>query len=329
MGKTTGRRSGELFCLAATSWTLKFFDCSDGKRRLRKMHCITCFKNGDGVGQYPICFIETKEECTEVNLVVITLLLIERKKMIKSTIAVYDGHEWLVIDPNVFEMAQELESKLNAATDTMKGDHLNKLLCGKEEDLSEAIVSYVRELDKKDDKIPFYTVCRNGFQTSEHFHPASSTIADFGRFAGWTPTPKFRFGGTCARKGARQDSKNLVASKTNKELHLTHQLGHGSNVAIRHYENARDYNDVMPSNLLQASTNVEMLEEMVESVTVRPSYENREFFDQTRPKLLQSLKPARQFLEAYARDPESKAEATFVCFGVGCGKSFMYYADWR
>jgi hypothetical protein len=137
------------------------------------------------------------------------------------------------------------------------------------------------------------------------------------------------FGGTCARKGARQDAKSQISLTTNNELHLTHQLGHGSNVALKHYENAREYNSAMPSNLLQASTDAKLLGELAESVTVRPSFDHPEFFDQTRTKLLHELPPSKEFLMAYARDPKSDLEPTFYCLGVGCTKIFLHYMDWR
>jgi hypothetical protein len=177
MGKTTGRRSGEILYLAATSWGFTLFvSKKDGKSQLRGMQCTVCYKKGDGIGQYPVNFVEPKQECTEVNLVVITLLLLERKKIIKSAIAVYEGQEQLAIDPNVFETTLELERKLDAATKTMKGQFLAKLIDKNDKDdndescLPEAVGRHVRELDKEDNKIPFYTVCRQCVEVFRRRH---------------------------------------------------------------------------------------------------------------------------------------------------------------
>jgi hypothetical protein len=333
MGKTTGRHSGEIQWLAAASWTIDFLNC-DGQI-LRTMRCVLCNKKIDGPGKYTVCFAEPMDENTEVNLVVITLLLLERKKMINSALSVYDEAEVLSIDANVFETADELHAKLLEATDLMKEDNLGKLEETTDADIEEAVlpagvVFYVRELDKKQgDKIPFYTTCSAGLQTSTRSSSFAGTIKEFGVLFGWTPSRSLRFGGTCARKGARQDDTGEVRGSTNKEKHLNHQLGHTSNVALRHYENYRDYNNAIPANLLQKSTDPKLLQKVVSNFAVRASFEDPTFFNQAHPKLLDRLPPSRDFLQAYAHDPESDPEAAFVCLGDDCEKQFLYCMDWR
>jgi hypothetical protein len=119
MGKMTGRRSGEVNCVAASSWSLNFFHCTDGTC-LCTMNCTLCFKKNNDIGHFPICFAKPKNECTKVILVVITLLLLEQKKMIKSALAIYDDKEDLVINSEIFETPDELVFKLKAVCEKNK-----------------------------------------------------------------------------------------------------------------------------------------------------------------------------------------------------------------
>ena len=63
------------------------------------------------------------------------------------------------------------------------------------------------------------------------------------------------------------------------------------------------------------------------AATVPPSFDNLEFFNQDFPKYLEPLEPAWEFLEKHGTEPNSKPEATYLCFGDGCERTFLYYGD--
>jgi len=111
IGIVTGRRACEIESIAASSWEIHF-EIINGERR-RTISFIFCYKKGQGFAEFPCTFMECIESSTEVNLVVIALVVLERKGMIKSALDVYNGTERLKIDEHMFINFQPFCSIVN------------------------------------------------------------------------------------------------------------------------------------------------------------------------------------------------------------------------
>ena len=244
VSKVTARRTGERTWIAASSWTLRSDILANGNI-IRVMSYTYCFQKGVGVGKYPFSFMETSDTPVESDLVVLTLLLLERLGMIKSALDVYENHAPLVVDPDTFETPDELVAKLNAALVSSKEGDLKKILNdGDDSDeikFPDSVMPSVRAADAKSNKVPMYITFPNNYPRRIRYDKHANTMRMFGRLVGYTPTPQIRFGGTAGRKGFRQDSKNALAANINYECHLITHMGHESTVAYKHYENKIAY----------------------------------------------------------------------------------------
>jgi hypothetical protein len=65
-----------------------------------------------GPGDFPATLAMVKDDRTHYNAVVLTLLLMERKKMITSAINVLRGDEELKVDPDRFESGEDVVASL-------------------------------------------------------------------------------------------------------------------------------------------------------------------------------------------------------------------------
>lgn len=80
LGKVTGRRSGEINWIAASSWKIKFHSV-DGKT-VPQLTFEYCYHKNNGPGIYTASFMECREDSGDVPPVALTLLFLEKKKMI-------------------------------------------------------------------------------------------------------------------------------------------------------------------------------------------------------------------------------------------------------
>jgi hypothetical protein len=130
IGQVTGKRVVERGTIAASSWKMTRHRRKDGAT-VRKMSFIHCYMKGYGIGMYDCSFMESVNMPLEANAIVITLVLLERKGMIKNALDVYEGREPLEIDGTVFETAEDLAAKLHQVEATAKPLMIAKLASSK------------------------------------------------------------------------------------------------------------------------------------------------------------------------------------------------------
>lgn len=327
LSQITGRRSGERLFVAAASWQLAIIE-KDGKV-FRKMAYTFCWLKNHGPGKYYSSFVHARKSGVENQLVVITLILLQRKGMIRSALDVFEGREELDIDSVRFETADDLEKKIRECDKLVKKQNVKRLqgdLDDDEDDSGNSLLIALRKHDEKyGSKIPFYTTYYKGtgFPTSTRFNPNATTMKDFGIAYGYTPKKSLRFGLTSGRKFFRQNSRNKVSSTMNGEAHLNMHLSHNSVIALTHYDNPNEYRLQTPANLMQQCVEEEEANIWMDRYVVTPAYMNPSFFRREHKVLLDPLPGSVEFIRQHARSPVLGGE----CDGVGCTMSFLYEGD--
>lgn len=117
-----------------------------------------------------------------------------------------------------------------------------------------------------------WTTFVNGFQSSIRFDRSSPTIINFGNFCYYTSSPSLRFGGTCARKGFRQDLGNSVSTQFKYESHLLSSMGHSQRISNKHYADQNAYNRDVPQNILQNSIYTDIALSIIAKRKVSPAH---------------------------------------------------------
>lgn len=333
LGKVTGCRSGELVWISASSWRIKFHQVD--KKIIPQLTFEYCFQKNKGPGVYTASFVECAHNSGEVPPVALTLLLLlERKKMIRNALAAYnDTSTELDISCDRFESTQGLCELLKDEHEKFrqKNIHCCVISSSTEDDITsnekfyDTVLKQVRDIGTN--KIPMCTSFVNGRQSSMCLDPSASTMKEFGKFCHYTPTPSLRFGGTCARKGFKQDSMNLLSSTINHEAHILNSMGHCQKVSNVHYADQDAYNRVIPQNILQNNVDLEGVSTIINERLVSPAYENQMFFDQDKTPIIDPIMSPIDLLQKYCSKQEELQH--FVCFGKKCSKTFIYEGDWR
>ena len=318
--QVTGRHGIEVLFIAATGWTLKLvnykdvggFDCI-----ARKMIFKFCYSMDDGPGIYNASFAECKKDYTHCNLVVITLILMERLGMIKSAIDVYNGFEELIIDGRVYETPPLLRDKLVRSQHNVKEKviaQLKKRGQGQEDDVEDTIDEAVgnslylelkNNQDKPGDPTPFYTNNANhGLLSSVRYDPQSEGLREMAEKYGYRPTGSTRplFGRTGISAASHRDQPAA------------------NSAAVRHgqYENADEYRRRIPANLLQEDVDEQAMEALLEEQSLTPAFDDPEFS--------QRLPHPEPFMEKQQRAPRFLNQS---CHFTGCDETFLRLGDLR
>jgi hypothetical protein len=328
LGKVTGRRSGELMWIASSSWKLKFHKVDD-EVSLPLLTFQYCFQKKNGPGIYTASFMEYAEDSGEVPPVALTLLVLEKKKIVPNALEAYTNtQKTLDIDENIFESAQDLHQLLCEEQNKFRDKNIS-FICstaknnGNHQKFYDSLLSQVRTTSSK---VPMWTTFVHGRQTSLRFDRSAPTVIEFGKFCYYTPSPSLSFGGTCARKGFKQDSVNTLSTNFNQESHLLNSMGHSQKISNKHYSDQDGYNRVIPQNILQNGIDTKSAMFLIAKQNVSPAYENENFFNQDKTPYIDPIMKPLLLLQKY-----SKAEDSYIseCFGDGCSMSFMYEGDWR
>ena len=334
LGKLVGRRSGELIWIAAASWQIKFHRVVD--RWVPQLTFQYCFQKISG----PASFMESDVDSGEVPPVALALLVLEKKNIIPSAIEAYTNvNGKLDIDTSAHETSDDLSKLLPVERNKLRDANLRGIVRNVDdddddtmfEDMLHDLMKQVKKSQSPTKKNPMWNTFVNGAPTSIRFDPQASTVLNFGKSCYYTPKPDLRFGGTCARKGFRQDSSNVISANLNHESHVLQSMGHNQAVSNKHYANQDAYNQEMPQNILQNNMNAEAVIAVIEKKSVPPAFDNHDFFDQSKTPLTQAILPPLEFLQLYSKSREESLVSLpkFVCCGSTCSETFLFEGDWR
>ncbi|GKY99041.1 hypothetical protein MPSEU_000859800 [Mayamaea pseudoterrestris] len=325
VGQVTGKRSIERNTIAASSWQLRIEVPVPGGQKFRMMSFIHCYMKEKGLGTYIVSFMEA--DSLEMNLVVITLILLERKGMIRSAIDVYEGREQLSIDPNIFETPAALLVKIKAAEKKAKVEVIKRLRGDEEADETrsalKAFISHIIAQDKPGDKIPFYTNYHESLLMNSRSNAENNAnYRELGERCGYRPTQRNNFSATGGRAFCRQASRNVDSLGVEIDSHLNKSLSHSSAIALKHYENANAYREIMPVNIFHPGIDYDMAVFAVNTSEVTPAFKRPEFFKPNWTPQLAPLPPAIEFITKQAFRPLLNCP----CPVIGCSFPPYYYA---
>jgi hypothetical protein len=334
----------ERLFIAAASWELVVDEDELSGVATRDFSFAYCNAKMKGPGIYRQKVLEPADEYTEANLVVITLILMERKGMIVSAEDVYKGAEKIKIDDSKFESAEALVKKLKAATISLRQRQhilLEEATNRNDEDDSDdeeeevdgdSGVAYlfaelVKNQDKPGDAIPWFTQYEQGRPISARaFNPQSKTLHDWVSKYGYRPDKNNRFGVTGARKHFRQDSRNPHNHGVDMTAHFNQTMGHSTAVAHRHYDNAADYQNRIAGNMFSSTMDQGRVRASLENSRVTPAFKVTGFFKKDWPVQTEPLPSPVEFIRKLAKPPR---ELVFgeECHVVGCNKCFHFTGD--
>lgn len=313
ISQKTGRRVCESHFIAATSWKMELVRDGVGLIKFRRLTFEFAWQKAKGYGKYGQRLAEGV--ALESDAVAMVLVYMERRGMIQSALAVWDGTEELKISSERFESTQLLVDALHntqkrlirALLPVAAGEHNTFLGVepnGDFDDLpasSEVFYSTAAEERQKHGKETFfvsYTKLNLPSRRAQKYHDSHRQLRHVATSAGYKSSKHRQLGFAQDRKGAIANCLTGQSKGLSVEVHMNSHLANSAQIRHDSYILHDDWRRSVDSNLMHEGVHPDAVDDAMKGVLVASGFDDGDFFDREMfPKpLLDDLPSPREFI---------------------------------